>query len=104
MLMCELSTAVHHKLNVRVLVLNNDSLAQVKSEQREIGNPEFGCDLGHIDFAAFAESAGAQGFRADSVAELSNTMQAWLNASGVALLDIQVDPDALAPEPDKLTV
>ena len=30
------------------------SLAEVKFEQKELGNPEFGCDLSPIDFAAFA--------------------------------------------------
>jgi hypothetical protein len=30
--------------------LNNDSLAEVKFEQQELGNPDFGCDLAPIDF------------------------------------------------------
>ncbi|MBL7335195.1 pyruvate oxidase, partial [Escherichia coli] len=42
MLMADLSTAVFNSLNVKVLVLNNDAMGQVKSEQRELGNPEYG--------------------------------------------------------------
>ncbi len=62
-LMAELTTAVAHRLPVKVLVLKNDSLAEVKFEQREIGNPEYGCDLAPIDFVGFAKAYGAEGYR-----------------------------------------
>jgi thiamine pyrophosphate-dependent acetolactate synthase large subunit-like protein len=37
MLMAELATAVQHDLAVKVLILNNDRLAEVAFEQREAG-------------------------------------------------------------------
>jgi pyruvate dehydrogenase (quinone)/pyruvate decarboxylase len=43
--------------------LKNNSLAEVKFEQRDLGNPEFGCELSPIDFVAFAKACGADGFR-----------------------------------------
>ncbi len=104
MLMAELSTAVFHRRNIKVMVFNNDAYGEVKFEQRELGNPEYGTALGHIDFAMFAESVGAQGFRAASVADLKPTIQAWLSAPGVAVLDVQVDADEEATSPDKETV
>lgn len=104
MMMGELSTAVLHRRNVKVIVLNNDSLSEVRFEQRELGNPEFGCALAHIDFAAVAEAAGGRGFRVSSVAQLRPAIQAWLAAPGLAVLDVQVDPDEEATTPDKLTV
>jgi pyruvate dehydrogenase (quinone) len=104
MTMAELSTAVLHRRNVKVIVLNNDTLGEVRFEQRDIGNPEYGCTLAHIDFAAFAEAAGARGFRASTVQELQSAIPAWLAATGVAVLDVQVDPDEEAKTPDKLTV
>ena len=84
-------------------MLNNDSLAQVKSEQREINAPEYGCKLGHIDFAAYARAVGAKGFSVADVAALRPTMQAWLAAPGVALLDVQVDADEESRRPDKVS-
>ncbi len=101
MLMAELSTAVLHKLNVKVMVLNNDALGQVTFEQRDIGNPVYGCELAHIDFAAYAEAAGAKGFRASQAGELRPAIQAWLAAPGPAVLDIQVDPAEEPKRPDK---
>ncbi len=102
MLMAELSTAVFHRRNVKVFVLNNDALGEVKFEQREIGNPEFGCALGHIDFAAYAEAVGAKGFRASTVAELAPTIRAWLDTPGVAVLDVQVDAEEEPTMPEKV--
>lgn len=102
MLMAELSTAVLHQLNVKVMVLNNDSLAQVTFEQKEIGNTVYGCERGHIDFAAYARAVGAQGFRASQVGELRAAVQAWLAAPGPAVLDVQVDPAEAAMKPEQL--
>jgi pyruvate dehydrogenase (quinone) len=102
MLMAELSTAVLHGLNVKVMVLNNDSLAQVKFEQHDLGNPDYGCDLGHVDFAAFARAVGAKGFSAAGLADLRPAIKAWLNASGPAVLDVQVDPNEPPKKPDEL--
>lgn len=104
MLMAELSTAVFYKKNVKVMVLNNDAFGEVKFEQRELGNPEYGCAIGHIDFAKFAEAVGGQGFRTSSVADLKPAMQAWLAAPGVAVLDVQVDAEEEALPPGKEAV
>jgi pyruvate dehydrogenase (quinone)/pyruvate decarboxylase len=102
MLMAELSTAVVHKLNTKILVLNNDALGEVKFEQRDLGNPEYGCDLGHIDFAAYAEAAGARGLRASKVGDLHSAIQAWLVSSGPAVLDVQVDAEEPTKKPEEL--
>jgi pyruvate dehydrogenase (quinone)/pyruvate decarboxylase len=92
MLMAELSTAVVHQLDLKVMVLNNDSLAQVTFEQKEIGSEEYGCALGHIDFATFAESVGAKGFRVTGLSDLRPTIDAWLKVAGPSVIDVTVDP------------
>ena len=40
---------MQHNLPVKVILLKNNSLAEVKFEQAELGNPSFGCDLAPID-------------------------------------------------------
>ncbi len=63
MLMAELITAVKYKLPVKIIINKNDTLGQIKWEQMVfLGNPEFGCELQPIDFAALARACGAQGF------------------------------------------
>src|SRR5207302_6506964 len=50
MLMGEMATLVKYKLPVKVIIIKNNSLGQIKWEQMVFeGNPEFGCDLHPID-------------------------------------------------------
>jgi pyruvate dehydrogenase (quinone)/pyruvate decarboxylase len=56
MLMAELSTAVAHDLPIKIVLLKNNALAEVMFEQREVGNPNYGCELPPIDFVAFAKA------------------------------------------------
>ena len=63
MLMGEIATLVKYKLNVKVIVIKNNTLGQIKWEQMVFeGNPEFGVDLQPIDFAGVAMNCGAAGF------------------------------------------
>jgi pyruvate dehydrogenase (quinone) len=90
-LMAELTTAVQHRLPVKIIVLKNNSLAEVKFEQRELGNPEYGCELGPIDFVAFARACGADGFRCSRVDEVIPAIEATLRSPRTALLEAVVD-------------
>src|SRR5437764_8992220 len=63
MLMAELATAVKYQLPIKVVVIKNNSLGQIKWEQMVfLGNPEYVCDLQPINFAAVARACGAAGF------------------------------------------
>jgi pyruvate dehydrogenase (quinone) len=91
MLMAEMTTAVQHKLPIKIIVLKNDSLAEVKFEQVELGNPSFGCDLSPIDFVAFARACGAEGFRCERPEEVRPAIQAALRSSRPALVEAVVE-------------
>ena len=63
MLMAEFVTAVKYQLPIKVVIIKNNSLGQIKWEQMVfLGNPEYGCELQPIDFVAFARACGASGF------------------------------------------
>ena len=63
MLMGEIATLVKYKLNVKVIVIKNNVLGEIKWEQMVIeGNPQFGVELQPIDFAAFAGRVRRRGF------------------------------------------
>ncbi len=63
MLMGEFVTAVKYQLPIKIVIIKNNSLGQIKWEQMVFsGNPEFGCELQPIDFAKFAEACGGHGF------------------------------------------
>jgi pyruvate dehydrogenase (quinone) len=101
-LMAELTTAVQQKLAVKILLLKNDSLAEVKFEQRDLGNPEFGCALSPIDFVAFAKACGADGFRCTQPDEVRPAIAAMLASPVAALLEAVVDANEPPLKPDQL--
>ena len=102
MLMAELTTAVANKLPVKIIILKNNSLAEVKFEQAEMGNPEYGCTLAPIDFVAFAKACGADGFRCARPEEVRSAIQAALNTPGAAIVEALVDADEKPAKPGEL--
>ncbi|WP_438025267.1 thiamine pyrophosphate-dependent enzyme [Sorangium sp. So ce233] len=93
MLMGELATAVKHRLPVRVIVIKNNTLGQIKWEQMVfLGNPEYGCELHPIDFVKVAEACGASGFRCERPEEVQGALGAAFQADGPALVEAVVDP------------
>jgi pyruvate dehydrogenase (quinone) len=102
MLMPELATAVKLGLPVKIVVLKNDSLAEVKFEQKELGNPEFGCELSPIDFVAFAKACGADGFRCARPDEVRPAIESALRSPRAAVVEAIVDPNERPAKPAEL--
>ena len=102
MLMAEMATCVKYDLPVKVVIVKNNSLGQIKWEQMVfLGNPEFGCDLQPIDFAAFARACGAQGFTVTDPKECGAVFDQMLAAKGPVIVEVVVDPNA-PPMPPKI--
>jgi pyruvate dehydrogenase (quinone) len=103
MLMADFVTAVKYQLPIKVVIIKNNVLGQIKWEQMVfLGNPEFGVQLHPIDFAEFAHACGGVGFTLDDPAECASTMDQFLAAPGPAILQAvvdQLDP----PLPAKIT-
>jgi pyruvate dehydrogenase (quinone)/pyruvate oxidase len=93
MLMAELATAVKYRLPIKVVVLKNGTLGQIKWEQMVfLGNPEYGCELQDIDFVKVAEACGAAGFRCARPAEVGPALSAAMASSRPAVVEAVVDP------------
>jgi pyruvate dehydrogenase (quinone) len=93
MLMGELATAVKYQLPIKVVVLKNNTLGQIKWEQMVfLGNPEYGCELQPIDFAAFAEACGARGIRIEDPATCGTLLEEALAIPGPVVIEAVVDP------------
>jgi pyruvate dehydrogenase (quinone) len=94
MLMGELATCVKYKLPVKIFVIRNDSLGQIKWEQLVfLGNPEYVCDLQPIDFAAVARAFGVASFTIRTPAECGQIIDSALSTDGPALVEAIVDPN-----------
>jgi pyruvate dehydrogenase (quinone) len=93
MLMADFVTAVKYKLPIKVVIIKNNTLGQIKWEQMVfLGNPEYAVDLQPIDFAAYAHACGAIGFSVEDPAECGRTLDEFLAAPGPAILQAAVDP------------
>ncbi len=94
MMLGEIATLVKHRLPVKVIVIKNNTLGQIKWEQMVFeGNPEFGVDLEPIDFAAYARACGAGGFSVDDPLKVDQTLAEAFAYPGPALIEAVVDPN-----------
>ncbi len=87
----ELETAVRLKLNMVVIILNDNSYGMIKWKQKGMGFDNFGLDYKNPNFVMYAQSYGAIGHRPTSCEDLKSTLQKCLNTDGVHLIDLHVD-------------
>jgi pyruvate dehydrogenase (quinone)/pyruvate oxidase len=103
MLMADFATAVKYQLPIKVVIVKNGTLGQIKWEQMVfLGNPEYGVDLQAIDFAGIAQACGGTGFTAEDPSDCGRVVEEFLAAPGPAVLQAVVDP-LEAPLPAKVT-
>ena len=87
----EMETAVRLKLNITVLILNDNSYGMIRWKQANMGFKDWGLTYGNPDFVKYAESYGANGYRVSSASELPELLKKCLDTPGVNLIDCPVD-------------
>ena len=87
----EMETAVRLKLNLTVLILNDNSYGMIRWKQADMGFKDWGLSYGNPDFVQYAQSYGAHGYRAESAEHLSQLLAHTRDTSGVHLIDCPVD-------------
>ena len=93
MLMAEFATAVKYRLPIKVVIIKNNTLGQIKWEQMVfLGNPEYGCELHPIDFAAFARACGGVGVSIEDPRECGPVLDEALRSPEPVLVEAVVDP------------
>ena len=103
MLMGEIATLVKYKLPVKVIVIKNNVLGQIKWEQMVMeGNPEYGVELQPIDFAGVAVACGAAGYTIEDPKEARSVLREALAHRGPAVVQAVVDPNE-PPMPGNIT-
>jgi len=94
MLMAEIATLVKYDLNVKVVVIKNNVLGEIKWEQMVMeGNPQFGVELQPIDFAGFAMNCGAAGFTIERPEDAAAKLREALDHRGPVVIQAIVDPN-----------
>lgn len=99
----ELATCAKYGLDIKIVVLRNNSLGQIKWEQIVfLGNPEYACDLQPVDFATVARGFGLTGFTVEDPASCGSVLRQAFATKGPVLVDAIVDPHE-PPMPPKVS-
>ncbi len=87
----ELETAVRLKLDLVIIIINDNAYGMIKWKQQGMGFDNFGLDYNNPDFVKYAESYGAKGYRPTSHADFADILRTTINEKGVHLIDLAVD-------------
>ena len=102
MLLGELITVAAYKLNIKIVLIKNNTLGQIKWEQMVfLGNPEYGVDLYPADFVAIARGAGIEAIHIEDPNLCASQLDHAVNRPGAVLIEAVVDPFA-PPMPAKV--
>lgn len=96
MTMSEIGTAVTHGINSVCIVMNNGCWGAEKAYQRDFfGGRYLGADVPNPPYDQVAALFGAAGFRVSHASEIEDAVRAAIGCGKPAIVDVQVDPDAL---------
>jgi acetolactate synthase-1/2/3 large subunit len=87
----EMETAVRLKLNLTVLILNDNSYGMIRWKQANMGFQDWGLTYGNPDFVKYAESYGAFGHLVESAAHLDQLLKHTMATPGVHIIECPVD-------------
>jgi acetolactate synthase-1/2/3 large subunit len=92
----ELSVAVEHQLDVKIVLLNNFSLGMVRQFQDDFyGGVRSHVDLTHMpDFVKLAEAYGLPALRVEKFEDIAPSFDAAERTKGPFLIDFRIDPEA----------
>ncbi|HZR86571.1 MAG TPA: acetolactate synthase large subunit [Bradyrhizobium sp.] len=87
----EMETAVRLKLNLVVLILQDNAYGMIRWKQAVDQFPDFGLSFGNPDFVLYAKAYGATGHRIESIDSFVPTLETAFQSGGVHLITIPID-------------
>ncbi len=87
----EIETAVRLKLNLVILVIEDDAYGMIRWKQAVDEFPDFGMTFGNPDFVRYAQSYGAKGTRVDDISQFKQALEDAFSGGGVHLVNVPVD-------------
>jgi acetolactate synthase-1/2/3 large subunit len=87
----EMETSVRLKLNLVVLILEDNAYGMIRWKQAVDRFADFGLRFGNPDFVKYAESYGAKGRRVESADGLAPALEAAFQDGGVQLVVAPID-------------
>jgi acetolactate synthase-1/2/3 large subunit len=93
----ELATAVQYALPIVVIIANNGMYGTIRMHQeREYPRRVVGTTLVNPDFAAYARSFGADGYRIEATKDFAPAFNEALASNKPSVIELKIDPEALS--------
>lgn len=91
--LADLETAVRLKLDLTIIVLNDNGYGMIKWKQKSMDLKNYGLSFSNPDFEKLAESFGASGYgkKIRSVADFENCLKDVINSKGIHIIELPVD-------------
>jgi acetolactate synthase-1/2/3 large subunit len=94
----EIATAVQHKANLVIIIVNNGMYGTIRMHQeRRFPARVVATELVNPDFVAFAHSFGAYAERVDETAAFADAFGRAIDSGRPAVLELLVDPAQISP-------
>lgn len=87
----ELETAVRLKLNLVVLILEDNAYGMIRWKQASDHFPDFGMCFTNPDFVQYAKAYGAAGKRVENIADFEPALEKAFQKGGVQLIIFPID-------------
>ncbi len=91
MSIAELETAVRLKIDLVVLILDDEGLGMIRWKQKDMALPAYGLSFNNPDFVMLAKSFGAVGYKINKARDLLPLLQKSLNAKGVHIIRCSIN-------------
>ncbi len=87
----ELETALRLRLDLVILILNDNGYGMIKWKQESQKMTDFGLSVGNPDFVKYAESYGAHGYRVSESESVRSLLEKTISIPGVHVIEIPID-------------
>ena len=95
----ELATAVHHKLNVIFVIVNNGIYGTIRMHQeRDYPGRVHGTNFTNPDFAALARAYGAHGETVTETAQFAAALERSIASGKPSVIEVVIDPQAITTQ------
>ncbi len=95
----ELATAVHHKLNVIFIIVNNGIFGTIRMHQeRDYPERVHGTSFTNPDFAALAKAYGAHGETVTETAQFAEALKRSVASGKPAVIEVVIDTNAITTQ------
>lgn len=90
----EIGTAVRERIALTVIVLNDQSLNQIRLQQLQQYGAAHGTELGALDIAAFADAVGSEHVLVDTPEAMRSALAGAGDPKGVRIIEVPVHDSA----------